>query len=55
MKKLVISLVIEGTKEDLHEIKGKIISTASDALVSVATNEIDDGRNEELKILAFMK
>lgn len=42
MNKMVISLVIEGKKEDLNEIKGTIISTASEALVSVTTNMIEE-------------
>lgn len=42
MKKMVISLVIEGNVEDLHEIKGNIIKSACDALVSVTTNEIEE-------------
>ncbi|MBQ8426187.1 MAG: hypothetical protein IJX16_00280 [Clostridia bacterium] len=42
MKKLVISLVIEGTAEDLHTIKGNIIRTASEALVSVTANEVEE-------------
>lgn len=43
---MVISLVIEGMKEELHEIKGKIISTASEALVSVSANEIEEPKKE---------
>lgn len=46
MKKMVISLVIEGKDEDLHEIKGNIISTASEALVSVTTNVLEEPKKE---------
>ena len=46
MKKMIISLVIEGNEEDLHEIKGKIIATACEALVSVTTNEIVEPKKE---------
>ena len=53
MNKMVISLIIEGNKEDLHEIKGKIISTASEALVSVTTNEIKEANND-VEILRFL-
>lgn len=35
MEKMVITLIIEGTKEDLNTIKGNIINTASEAMVSL--------------------
>ena len=53
MGRMVISLVIEGNKEDLNAIKGSIISVASEALVSVTANEIEQPK-KELKIPAFM-
>ena len=53
MTRMVISLVIEGSKEDLHTIKGNIITTACEALVSVTANEIEEPQSE-LKIPAFM-
>ena len=46
MTKMVISLVIEGNKEDLHTIKGNIIATASEVLVSVTTNELSEKKKE---------
>ena len=46
MKKMVISLVIEGKEEDLNTIKGNIIATASEALVSVTANEIKEPKKE---------
>ena len=53
MKKMVISLVIEGNEEDLHTIKGNIIKTACEALVSVTANEIEEPK-KELQIPTFM-
>ena len=47
MKRMVISLVIEGNDEDLHEIKGKIIATASEALISVTANEIEEKKKKK--------
>lgn len=47
MKKMIISLVIEAKGEDLHEIKGKIIETASESLVSVTTNVLGEQTKEE--------
>ena len=42
MKKMIISLVIEGKEEDLHEIKGNIIKSASDCLISCTTNVLEE-------------
>lgn len=53
MAKMVISLVIEGNKEDLHTIKGNIIATACEALVSVTANEIEEPK-KQIEIPAFM-
>ena len=53
MTKMVISLVVEGNKEDLHTIKGNIISVASEALVGVTVNEIAE-QKKEIKIPACM-
>ena len=53
MKKMIISLVIEGCEEDLHEIKGKIIATACEALVSVSANVVEEPK-KELNIPRFM-
>lgn len=46
MKKMVISLVIEGNEEDLHTIKGNIISSACEALVSVSANVVEEPKKE---------
>lgn len=43
---MIISLVIEGNKEDLHTIKGNIITTACEALVSVTANEIEEPKRQ---------
>lgn len=53
MKKMIISMVIEGIEEDLHEIKGSIIATACECLVSVTADVIEEPK-KELKIPAFM-
>ena len=50
---MIISMVIEGNEEDLHEIKGAIIATASECLVSVTADVIEEPK-KELKIPAFM-
>lgn len=54
MKKMIISLVIEGNETDLHEIKGGIISSASEALVSCKVDEIPEP-NREIEIPSFVK
>lgn len=55
MKKLVISMVIEGEESDLHEIKGNIIKQASDALLSMHVNEIDEQPKKlDLSMLALI-
>ena len=46
MKKLVISLVIEGNDADLHEIKGNIINVASEAMVSCSVDEIPETKKD---------
>ena len=46
MKKMVISLVIEGNEEDLHEIKGNIIKSSCEALVSVSANVVEEPKKE---------
>lgn len=51
--KMIINLVIEGNEKELNEIKGKIISSACEALVSVNATEIKE-QEKELKIPAFM-
>lgn len=53
MKKMVISLVIEGCESDIHEIKGQIINVASESLVSCSVNEIPEPK-KEIEIPAFM-
>lgn len=53
MKKMVISLVIEGNEEDLNAIKGNVIATASEALVSCTTNIIEEPK-KEIEIPKFM-
>lgn len=53
MKRMIISLVIEGTPEDLPEIKDNIIKSASDAIVSVTTNVITEPK-KELNAPAFV-
>ena len=42
MKKLVISLVIEGTENDIHTIKGNILNVASESIVSCSVSEIPE-------------
>lgn len=42
MEKMLITLVIEGNKEDIHTIKGNILATASDSLVSCSVNTIGE-------------
>ena len=42
MKKLVISMIIEGDESNLNEIKGNIIKQASNALISISVNEIEE-------------
>ena len=55
MKKMIISMVIEATEEDLNDIKASIITRASDALVSVSTNVIEEPRKEiDCGMLAFI-
>ena len=46
MKKMLISLVIEGNEEDIHGIKGQILSICSEAVVSVNTTEIEEPKKE---------
>ena len=46
MKRMVISLVIEGKNEDLRTIKGNIIATASESIVSVTANELEEPKKE---------
>lgn len=46
MKRMIINLVIEGNDEDLHQIKGAILSTASEALVSCKTEVLENARKE---------
>lgn len=53
MKKMLISLVIEGSEADIHTIKGNILTTASEALVSCSINEVPE-QKRELEIPAFM-
>ena len=53
MKRMIISLVIEGNEEDLHEIKGNIIKSACEALVSVSANVVEEPK-KELQIPKFM-
>lgn len=53
MKKLVISLVIEGSDADVHEIKGNIINVASEAMVSCSVDEIPEPK-KEIEIPAFL-
>ena len=53
MKKMVISLVIEGNEEDLNTIKGNIIATSCEALVSCSTDIIEE-QPRDLQIPKFM-
>lgn len=53
MKKMVISLVIEGCEADIHEIKGNIINVAREALVSCSVDEIPEPK-KEIQIPAFV-
>lgn len=53
MIKMCISLVIEGQESDIHEIKGKIISTASECLVAVATS-IEEEPVKEIEVPSFV-
>ena len=46
MKKLVVSMVIEGSETDIHEIKANIINVASNALVSCSVNELPEPKKE---------
>lgn len=52
--KMIISLVIEATENDIHEIKGKILETASEAMVSCSVDVIPE-QKKELQIPDFMK
>lgn len=54
MKKLVISLVIEGSDADVHEIKGNIINVASEAMVSCSVDEIPEPK-KEIQIPRFIQ
>ena len=51
MKKLVITLVIEATENDIHEIKGKIIETASESLVSCKVDTIEPVKELKLDMI----
>lgn len=53
MEKMVITLVIEGRKEDLNTIKGNIISTACETIVSVSTSTIERVK-DDIKIPSFI-
>lgn len=53
MKKMVISLVVEGSEKDIHTIKGNILATACEALVSCSVSEIPEPK-KEFEIPAFM-
>lgn len=58
MKKMIISVCIEGCEEDLHQIKGKMIATASEAMVNCYTAIIDGDEEPPkgcVKIPDFMK
>lgn len=54
MKKLIISMVIEGNAEDVHEIKGKILATASEAIVSCSIDEFEAPK-KRIDAPAFMQ
>lgn len=54
MKKLVISLVIEGDENDLHTIKGNILATACESLVSCTVSEYPEPK-KEIKTDMFFK
>lgn len=41
MKELAISMVIEALPEDIHEIKGRIIAAAAEAMVGCHTEIIE--------------
>ena len=42
MKRLVISMVIEGEETDIHEIKANILDVASIAMVSCKVDELPE-------------
>ena len=52
--KMVISLVIEAQANDIHEIKGKILETASEAIVSCAVDIIPSHENKQIEIPKFV-
>ena len=49
---MVITLVIEGNKEDLHTLKGNIVKSASECLVSCQADIIEKPK-KELKVFCF--
>ena len=52
--KMIISLVIEAQANDIHEIKGKILETASEAIVSCAVDIIPSHENKQIEIPKFI-
>ena len=46
MRKMIISLVIEGNEQDLHEIKGAILATACESLISCKCDIIEEPKKE---------
>lgn len=43
---MVLTLIIEGNKEDLHTLKGNIIKSASECLVSCQADIIEEPKKE---------
>ena len=43
---MIISLVIEGSESDIHTIKGNILATACEALVSCSVTEVKEQKKE---------
>ena len=51
--KMIVTLIIEGQEEDIHEIKGSIITTASECLISMKADVIEEPK--EIRLAPFMQ